>query len=360
MEKVLCKRVPLGTMNKKPPWEKGRNMDKQVLLDILEQNKGKMISGSEMARLLGVSRNAVWKGIKNLQAEGYKIFASSRSGYRLEEGEDILSAAALKRRLKRDKLKESVSVFPSLPSTNTYLKERGQKEPDDLLIAVAEEQTGGRGRMQRPFYSPRGGGVYFSILLRPPMGLSEINFLTFFCAVAVCDAIGEQCGITPRIKWPNDVMVGSKKLCGILTEASVEGESGRLQYAVVGAGINLAQKEEDFPPEIRKKAASVLSAGGRLCPRAALVASALEHFFDIYEAYLNGERESLLARYKGLLMMLGKKITVCDRNKSFTATAEDIDEEAHLIVTDEEGARHTLRSGEVSLGGLYGGEEGPS
>jgi BirA family biotin operon repressor/biotin-[acetyl-CoA-carboxylase] ligase len=328
-------------------------MDKQDILDMLEENRGKMISGSQMARVLGVSRNAIWKGINSLKQDGYHILSSSKAGYRLEDGEDVLSLAALKRHLKQKKLKESLLVFPSLSSTNTYLKEQGQKGQQDLLIAVAEEQTQGRGRMQRHFYSPKKEGVYFSILLHPPMQLTEINFLTFFCAIAVCDAIRETCKIEPRIKWPNDVMMDNKKLCGILTEASLEGESGQLQYVVVGAGINLLQKEEHFSPDIRNKATSVVLSGGQKCSRAELIAAVLEHFFKIYEAYLKGEKEQILSRYRDLLMMKNKEITVYDRGGSYSAIAIDIDDEAHLLVVDKEGKQHVLRSGEITVGGIY-------
>lgn len=328
-------------------------MKKLDILDILEKNTEKMISGEEMARILGVSRNAVWKGINSLKRDGYRILSSPKLGYRLEDGEDVLSLTALQKYLKRSELKDHMVVFHSISSTNTYLKEQGQQGRKEPLIAVAEVQTAGRGRMQRPFYSPEKNGVYFSILLFPSMDLTQINFLTILCAIAVCDAVRETCGIEPSIKWPNDVMMNGKKLCGILTEASIEGESGQLQYVVVGAGINLSQKEEDFPSDISKKATSIFLSGGKKCTRAQLTAAVLDVFFDYYEAYLKSEKKLLLSRYRKLLIIINKEIVVHDKGSSYPAVAIDVDEDAHLLVRDMEGKEHVLQTGEISIGGIY-------
>ncbi|MPM70445.1 Bifunctional ligase/repressor BirA [bioreactor metagenome] len=324
-------------------------MKKDDVLKLLLANRGKIMSGGAMARELNVSRTAVWKMINQLKEEGIAIGSAANEGYFINANEDILCKGSVEMQLFDGSVLSGLDVLERVDSTNSYLKQKASQNFPDRYVVIAAEQDGGRGRMKRNFYSPKGQGVYMSVLLRPNLHISKINFLTILSALAVYDAIYECSGVAAGIKWPNDLVFEKKKLCGILTEAAIEGESGIVDYAIVGMGINLKQNQSDFPCEIQEVATSVRACGGREVSRDRFSAQLIEAFFRYYDSYMKGDKLMILKVYKERLCMLHKKITVLEKNGSYTGEAIDIDDEARLLVKKENGDVAVLFAGEISI-----------
>ena len=203
-------------------------MLRDEVLALLKAREGKPLSGEEMSRALGVSRAAVWKAMESLRDEGYVISSAPRRGYALEGSPDRLSAGELAGALAGRRVGRALVCLETVDSTNNEVKRRALAGAADGLAVVAEQQTGGRGRRGRSFVSPAGQGLYLSVLLRPRCPLEEVSALTAWTAVAVCNAVERVCGVRPGIKWPNDVILDGRKLCGILTELELEAESAAL------------------------------------------------------------------------------------------------------------------------------------
>lgn len=330
-------------------------MGRKTVLELLKSADGAFLSGGEMCEKLGVSRAAIWKAVTALRREGWEIEAVTGRGYRLTgapdrlDREDILAhlgeTAAVGRRL---------DCFTSIDSTNSYLKRVAADGAPDGTVAVADEQTGGRGRRGRSFVSPSGRGVYLSALLRPACAVSELMTLTGFTAVAMCTAIERTAHVRPQIKWTNDLVLNGKKLCGILTELSVEGESGALQYVIPGIGVNVCQRAEDFPEELRGIATSLLLETGQRVERAALAAAMIEELDRLYAALRAHDTAAYLARYRSDCLTIGREVQLLWRDTSERVTALGVDDELGLIVRHADGSEETVRTGEVSVRGLYG------
>ncbi len=320
---------------------------KQHVLSVLEQNKGNSVSGARLAGELSISRNAVWKAIKALQSEGYAISAVPNKGYCLSEENDILSVESITPYL-ADNLKElSLMVHKSVTSTNTLLKDLAGEGEKEGKVLIAEEQTGGRGRLGRKFYSPAKTGIYMSILLRPKLTVDDALFITTSAAAAVAEAIESVTGCEASIKWVNDIYCNGKKVCGILTEAGVDFEGGGLEYCIVGIGINVARPLEDFPEELKDIADGIFET--RLYSsdlRSRLAAEILNRFWGYYKEFHN---KNFIKEYRERSFLIGREISVLMGDKQEKATALDIDERARLIVKLTNGEIKALSSGEVSV-----------
>ena len=232
---------------------------KYRILELLEQNRGDSISGERLAGILNVSRNAVWKAVKELEKEGYSIEAVTNKGYRLSDQNDIVSIQGIKPFLSpQSKLyAENIKIYKTLESTNKTAKEMAVAGAEHGTVIIADSQTKGRGRYSRSYFSPS-GGLYMSIILRPEvLNFENPTSVTAFAAVAVCEAIESISEKTPKIKWVNDVLIDEKKVCGILTEAVTDFESGSLDWIVLGIGINVYIKTEDFPDDLQTSATSI-------------------------------------------------------------------------------------------------------
>lgn len=326
---------------------------KEQVLALLTAQGGAYISGEEMSERLGVSRAAVWKSIDALRREGFRIEAAPRRGYRLDGGPDRLTEGTVRPHLS-DPARPLVCL-DSVDSTNNYAKSlaaSGGGFRDGTAIA-ADEQTGGRGRLGRSFASPKGKGVYLTLLYRPDIPPAKAVNLTAYVAVAVCDGIEAATGLRPGIKWTNDIVLDGRKLCGILTEMGVEGESGALQYLITGIGINANHAPEDFPPEVRPIAASLAMALGRPVERGRLCACVINALDDMYRAWL-GDGGDYRQRYRAGCLTLGRPVRVIRPDGTADAFAEDIDPDFGLIVRYPDGRRETVTSGEVSVRGLFG------
>ena len=323
----------------------------QVLL-ILKSNKGKFVSGEEIANSLFVSRNAIWKAINSLRADGFTIDAVQNKGYMLTSDGNISDNTEYCRlrilqQLKRNASCAEITVKKTVTSTNTLLRAEAEKGAAHKTVLIANEQTQGRGRHSKSFFSPADSGIYISILLRPDFNAKDAYLITTGAAVAVVRAIKEVCGISADIKWVNDIMLGGKKICGILTEAVTDFESGCLQYAVTGIGINISGPKGGFPAEIADIASSLYSDEvADTDIKCSLAAEILNNFFEIYE---HTSQSKLINEYKKYSAVLGKRIKVTVGEQFYFATAVDIDSNARLIVKDDSGKTHTLSSAEVSI-----------
>ena len=247
-----------------------------------------------------------------------------------------------------------IDCFASIDSTNDYLKRIAADGAPDGTVAVAAEQTAGRGRRGRSFQSAADQGVYLSALLRPQLGAGALLPLTGLCAAAMCSAVERVCAVRPKIKWTNDLVLNGKKLCGILTEMSLEAETGRLQYLVVGIGVNVLHEAVDFSPEVAEIATSLQMQLGHPVSRPALAAAMIEGLDRLYTALKTGNLSAYLAAYRRDCVNLGKTVQLLGTQGRETVTAVGIDDEFGLVVRAADGTEKTVRSGEVSVRGLYG------
>lgn len=319
---------------------------KEKLLALLEENKGTFFSGEEIARTLQVSRAAVWKAVNALREDGYTIDAATNKGYRLSPDSDILSPQGIRRFLKPEYRDLDLTVLPTVPSTNALVREKANQGRPEGCVIVACEQTDGRGRYGRQFFSPVDSGVYLSLLLRPTAYSSQqATCLTAAAAAAMCQAIEEVTGQQPGIKWVNDIFLRGKKVCGILTEAVVGLETGALDYMVLGAGVNLYPPAEGFPEEIQPIAGSVLE---RSCPEAKnrLVGEFLNRFWDFYT---HPECRAYLEDYRARSLAIGRNVTVLSAGKAVSAYAYGIDDDFRLLVRYENGDTEALSYGEIRI-----------
>jgi BirA family biotin operon repressor/biotin-[acetyl-CoA-carboxylase] ligase len=315
---------------------------KENIISILEKNRGGYVSGEKLAEQMGVSRTAVWKGIRKLQDEGFLIEAVTNKGYRLAEDTDILTKAGVESYLD-DAYGIKLEVFKSIDSTNLELKRRAS-EPEGLVVA-ASEQTGGMGRLGRKFSSPSDTGIYFSILLKPDIDNSEVTLLTTIAALAVCQAIEKYTDKKPGIKWVNDVFIDGKKVNGTLTQASFSVENLAPEYVIVGIGINVYEPEGGFEDEIKDIAGAVL---GRRCGdmKNKLLAEVLNRYFYYYRSFAKKE---FIDEYKRRSIVIGRTVSVVTPTVSRRADVLDIDDKCRLIVRYEDGSEEAVSTGEISI-----------
>ena len=323
------------------------------VLALLKSSGAGFLSGEEMSRTLQVSRAAVWKTMEALRREGYQIASAPRRGYRLEGSPDRLSAGELAGELAGRTVGGALVCLDCVDSTNSEVKRRALEGAPDGLAVIAGRQTGGRGRRGRCFVSPADKGLYLSVLLRPRCTLEQVTTLTAWTAVAVCDAIQGVCGVRPGIKWTNDLILDGRKVCGILTELGLEGETGALEYVVVGVGVNLTQTEEDFGPEVAPVAISLAQALGKAPRRAELAAALLIALDELYTSFPLRAAD-YLARYQADCVTTGKQVRLIRPGGEQEAFAEAVDDQFALVVRLPDGRRETVSSGEVSVRGLLG------
>ncbi|WP_294801741.1 biotin--[acetyl-CoA-carboxylase] ligase [uncultured Gemmiger sp.] len=322
-------------------------MVRQQVLAALDAARGRYISGQELAQQLGVSRTAVWKAVTALRADGTPIEAVTNRGYVLHKDTDLLDADAVCALLKGAAAGLQVEVVQRLPGTNAALRRQAADGEPEGRVLIAQAQSAGRGRQGRSFYSPP-GGLYMSLLLRPDMAARQAVQITAMAAVAAARAIRTVCGVQVEIKWVNDLLYGGKKVCGILTEASLDLESGMLDYAVLGLGINLVTPLQGWPQELSGVAGALYETTPPGGTRAALAAAVLNEFWALYTARDHG---NFLEEYRRLQILPGKQIEVvrpgCEVR---SALALGVDEECRLRVRFEgETAVTALSSGEARV-----------
>ena len=327
-------------------------MTKHDVLALLRSQDGPL-SGQAIAEALHISRTAVWKAVGTLQREGYRIDSLPRRGYVLVQSTDRLSAHEIQNHLEGHPWAQTVTALDSVDSTNNAAKQLAAAGAPAGTCILAEQQTGGRGRMGRSFASPPGMGIYLSVILRPDAKPEQLMHLSACAAEAFAEAIESETGLAVGVKWVNDLIAGGKKLCGILTELSVEMESGRAEYAVIGIGVNCCQRAQDFPPELAEIAASVAMQTGNAPDRNALAAALIRAASDLSETLISGHAD-WIARYRARCVTLGKPVRVLWPDGAREAVAVGLSDTAALQVEYPDGSRAWVSSGEVSVRGLYG------
>lgn len=314
---------------------------KQEILQLLEENRDCYLSGQEIANRLSFSRTAVWKAINALKTEGYHIHAVSNKGYRLDTSCDLLSVEGIRCYLSPEHQHLPIEVFQQIGSTNTEAKQQAMNGAPHGTVILAEEQTQGRGRLGRSFYSPKRTGIYMSIILRPNLHLSQAIQVTTTTAVAVCRVIENLTTQKPQIKWVNDIYLGKQKICGILTEAITDFESGQVEFIIVGIGLNV--HTIDFPVELQSIAGSL---NPEAVTRNQICAHLLDELLPLCETM---DATYLLDEYKSKSNVLGKWVTFTKNKDLYEAYAEDIDEQGGLKVRLKNGDSMILNSGEISI-----------
>lgn len=322
-------------------------MVKDEVIKYLEANIGKLISGGELSKNLNVSRTAIWKAINSLKDEGYNIKSKKNEGYILNTNNNILSKEIIKKNTAAKVFGKEIEILKTVDSTNNYLKLRAQDKADEGLVAIAEQQTEGKGRKGKSFFSPTGSSIYMSVLLKPKIKISNINLITIIAAISVVEAIYNTSEIQTSIKWVNDVMYNNKKLCGILTEASIEGESGDINYIVLGIGINV--KKINFPDDIKNVATSLGNITSIDYNRNELIGQLLNQLENNYNKLFSNNQCELINSYRNYLSMLGNEINVILSDSTYRAKALDIDENAHLIIQLPSGEITKINCGEISI-----------
>lgn len=323
-------------------------MGKAEVLSLLRD--GEYVSGEEISRALGVTRAAVWKAVQALRADGCSIDSVPNRGYCLHRPESALSDAAVHALL--EGCPWPVSVLPTVDSTNTYTKAQAALGAPHGSVYVTGRQTGGRGRLGRTFVSPP-GGVYLSVLLRPQREAAELLWLTAAVAVAIRRAIRDCCPADVGIKWTNDLVIGKRKVCGILTELAAEADSGMLEYAVVGIGVNCNTDTASLPEPARDVAVSLREAVGTAVDPNALAAAMVRRLHEL-DTQLPGALPQWLAEYAGACVTLGQDVQILRAGETRLAHAIGIDEAGGLIVRYPDGTEGVVSSGEVSVRGMYG------
>lgn len=309
------------------------SLKNDILYELL--NTTDYISGEYLAQKFGKSRAAVWKAIKALQAQGYQISAVTNKGYMITDAKNLVSVQSIKTFMKND---IDVEYLQSVDSTNNYCKRVLAEGRDGAFLVSAHQQTAGRGRQGKSFYSPADTGVYFSLVLHPKTNLQNAVTATTAAAVAVCKAIENLTDKKPKIKWVNDVYLDGKKICGILTEAITNFEEGIVDSIIIGIGVNISTT--DFPQEVEGAGCLVADVNP-----SELIARIADELISI----AGSDYQSFIDYYRSHSLVIGEKIKFIKNGVVTLATATAIDETGGLVVRLEDDSETTLRSGDISI-----------
>jgi BirA family biotin operon repressor/biotin-[acetyl-CoA-carboxylase] ligase len=321
---------------------------KETLLKILVNNKGRFISGEALSEELKISRSAVWKHIAGLRKEGYMISAVSRRGYKMGVYQDVFNRDAIVSQLNTTVLGSNLNFYDEIDSTNNELKRLAANGAAEGTVVVAETQLSGRGRRGRVWNSKPGLGIYMSVLLKPDIAPEYVQVITLAASSAVCNAIAPFIDIKPGIKWPNDILIDNKKVCGILTEMTAEPE--KVHSIVVGIGINVNHREDDFCEELKNTAASLRYFSKSDISRSLLAAKVLEEFEKLYlDFILNKKADRFLNIWRSFSVTIGYDIIIYQGDKIIKARALDVMDNGCLLVQTQDGRRQLLSSGEISI-----------
>lgn len=325
-------------------------MKKEEIL-ILLRERNDFVSGQELCEKFGVSRTAVWKVINQLKEEGYEISSVHNKGYCLVAQKDVLSDVEIKSRLQTERMAWELVYLTETGSTNNDCKLMAEQGAKEGLLVVADRQNSGKGRRGRSWQSPKGTTISMSLLLRPTYETDAAPQVTLVMALAMADAVREVTGLEAKIKWPNDIVVGGKKICGILTEMSLDMDT--INYVVIGVGVNV--NNDSFEDEIQETATSLKLQTGNTVSRASLIAVAMKYFEQYYEQFSKDlDMKNLKDRYQGYLVSMGKEVRVLDPKGEYVGVCRGINEAGELMVELQDGTVTCVYAGEVSVRGLYG------
>ncbi|WP_152654593.1 biotin--[acetyl-CoA-carboxylase] ligase [Oceanobacillus sp. CFH 90083] len=315
------------------------------LIKLLSEKKDSYISGQALSEALGISRNAIWKHMKDLERDGYVIDAKRSQGYRIVSFPDKVSSNTIRWGLETKWLGHHIIHRERTSSTQLIGHKAARENAPDGTIIIAEEQTAGRGRMKKNWFSDK-EGLWTTLLLRPPIPPNKASELTLLTAVALRDALHQLTSIPIGIKWPNDLIIGDKKLCGILTE--MQGEQDRIDYVLIGIGLNVNQDETSWDASIRDIATSLTIESGKKWDKKEVVQTMLKHFENTYELYLKNGFKSIKSQWEENAFKIGENIQIKTFHDAWTGRFLGISDEGALIAESPEGSPVTLYSAEIT------------
>lgn len=323
---------------------------KSDILHILRE-RNDYVSGQELCSRFGVSRTAVWKAIRQLREEGYEIEAIPNRGYHITGYPDVVSAQEIESRLTTAWVGKQVVYEPVVDSTNNKAKRLAEEGAGHGTLVLADQQSQGKGRRGRSWSTPPGTAVAMTVIVRPGMRPEQASMLTLIMGLAVASACRSLFELDAQIKWPNDIVIGGKKLCGILTEMSAE--MNEIHYLVIGTGINVNM--EEFPMEIRDTATSLCLELGKKVRRADVIQRCLEYFEQYYDVFMETENLSRLQKlYNQLLVSRDRQVRVLTPGNEYQGISRGINDKGELLVERENGKTEAVYAGEVSVRGIYG------
>ena len=318
---------------------------RETILSLFSQTPDGFVSGERISTTLGISRSAVWKHIRNLRQAGYLIEAIPSRGYLLRQSPDVLMPESIQAGLECHVVGSVVRCFDEIDSTNVQACRLGDDGGSDGLVVIADRQTSGKGRMGRQWESPGGVNLYASILLRPPILPFEAPKLTFLSAVAVCHAITRCTGLQPTVKWPNDILLQGAKVAGLLNEMS--SETDQVHYVVLGIGVNLNMRQEQFPKDLRYPATSLFMVSGQIVSRLDFTRALLHEIDALYQTYLKQGSKPIMSAWTELCDLTGKAVQVDCNNRQIAGVMVGLAEDGALLVKAATGKIESIYAGDV-------------
>jgi BirA family biotin operon repressor/biotin-[acetyl-CoA-carboxylase] ligase len=318
---------------------------RETILSLFSQTPDGFVSGEYISAELGISRTAVWKHIRNLRQAGYVIKAIPSRGYQLLQSPDILMPESIQTGLDCRRVGSLVHCFDETDSTNLQACRLGDEGGEDGLVVIADRQSSGKGRMGRQWESPGGVNLYASILLRPAILPFEAPKLTFLSAVAVCRAINNCTGLRPTVKWPNDILLNGAKVAGLLNEMS--SETDQVHYVVLGIGVNLNMRDDQFPADLRYPATSLAIATGQPVSRLDFTRTLLQEIDALYQTYLEQGSVPIMSAWTELCDLTGKLVQVDCNDVQIEGTMTGLAEDGALLVRTKTGKIESIYAGDV-------------
>lgn len=320
---------------------------RKKLIEAFTNNENEYLSGQKLADMAGCSRTAVWKQIEELRKEGFQFQAVRRKGYKIVSVPTAMTADKITLGLQTEIFGRNLYYYDSVESTQKIASKLANEAAEEGTVVIAEEQTAGRGRMNRKWHSPKHTGIWMSILLRPKIPIPKAPQLTLITAVGVVQAIEEATELFPQIKWPNDIMVNGKKITGILTELQAEADS--IHSVIIGIGMNVNTLEADFPEEIRRTASSLSIEAGRTIGREELIRTILEKLEKLYFLYLTKGFLPIKLMWESYAISIGKQIIARTITGEISGKAIGITEDGVLLIEDSAGVIHHIYSADINM-----------
>ncbi|WP_173916320.1 biotin--[acetyl-CoA-carboxylase] ligase [Halobacillus sp. Marseille-Q1614] len=317
------------------------------LIHLLNENEGYQ-SGQDLSEKLSISRTAVWKHMKELEKDGYQIEAVQRKGYRIVSSPDKISENTLQWGLKTEWMAKQMHHFEEVTSTQDVAHQLAKQGKPHGTVVIADQQLKGKGRMERPWDSPKGKGIWMSVLLRPKLLPIQAPQLTLLAATVLAEVIEQQTGLKPQIKWPNDILLEHKKMAGILTE--MQAEQDQIQYVVLGMGLNVNQKLEDIPEALRHKATSLLVETDEEWGIQEMIQAILTQFEKTYDRFIEEGFQHIKQTWENYGYKIGEEVEISTLRKSWKATLLGIEPDGALRAKDQDGKEEKLYSAEIHWG----------
>lgn len=320
---------------------------RKKLLDAFTEHSDEYLSGQYLAYLIGCSRTAIWKHIEDLRREGFELEAIRRKGYRIIKAPDHVTANEIRLGLKTTILGQQIHYKETVDSTQKIAHRLGLENVPEGTVVIADEQVGGRGRLDRVWHSPKNTGVWMSIILRPNIPVPKTPQLTLLTAVAVVQAIEDCTGLEAHIKWPNDILLNGKKVTGILTE--LQAEADRVHSVIIGIGMNVNQTKMDFPEELQSIATSLSIEKEEFLNRAEVIRAVFNRLENLYKLYLEKGFQPIKLLWESYAVSIGKIVTARTFSGSVTGRALGITDDGVLNIEDMNGVIHPIYSADIEI-----------